>query len=68
MTPDGYPIYDASVQCPGAFVVTCHSGITLAAQHAGPLVDWIRGGPLPADIGGFNAERFDAPDFHVQAH
>jgi glycine/D-amino acid oxidase-like deaminating enzyme len=68
MSPDGFPIYQASTACPGAFVVTCHSGITLAAQHAGPLVDWIRGGPLPADIGGFNAERFDAPDFHVQAH
>ena len=68
MSPDGFPIYQASSACPGAFVVTCHSGITLAAQHAGPLVDWIRGGPQPTDISGFNAERFDAPDFHVQVH
>lgn len=58
MSPDGYPIYQASSDCPGAFVVTCHSGITLAPMHAGPLVDWIRGGPEPAAIQGFKAERF----------
>lgn len=51
------------MQCPGAFVVTCHSGVTLAAQHAGPLVDWIRGGERPPEIAGFVAERFD-----VQTH
>ncbi|MFX7988786.1 FAD-dependent oxidoreductase, partial [Acinetobacter baumannii] len=33
MTPDGFPIYEESCQCPGAFLVTCHSGITLAAMH-----------------------------------
>lgn len=64
MTPDGYPIYQESAQCPGAFVVTCHSGITLAPAHAGPLVDWMRTGTEPAEIRGFKAERFD----HVQAH
>ncbi len=59
MSPDGYPIYQASRECPGAFLVTCHSGITLAAQHAGPLVDWMRGGAEPPEILGFKAERFD---------
>ena len=34
MTPDGFPIYDISAQHPGAFAVTCHSGVTLAALHA----------------------------------
>lgn len=63
MSPDGFPIYQASRTRPGAFVVTCHSGITLAPQHAGPLTDWIRGGEAPEDIHGFTAERFD-----VQAH
>jgi glycine/D-amino acid oxidase-like deaminating enzyme len=58
MTPDGYPVYQASTECPGAFVVTCHSGITLAAQHAGPIVDWIRGVPEPAILANFKAERF----------
>jgi glycine/D-amino acid oxidase-like deaminating enzyme len=59
MSPDGLPIYQASSECPGAFVVTCHSGITLASAHAGPLVDWLRGGSEPRDISGFKAERFD---------
>ncbi|MDT0357184.1 FAD-binding oxidoreductase [Herbaspirillum huttiense F1] len=63
MTPDGFPIYEESSQCPGAFLVTCHSGITLAAMHAGPLADWIRGAAEPAAISTFKAERF-----HVQVH
>lgn len=57
MTPDGYPIYQESEDCPGAFVVTCHSGVTLASQHAGPLSDWIRGGAKPARLTEFRAER-----------
>ena len=58
MSPDGFPIYQASQTCPGAFLVTCHSGITLAPQHAGALTQWIRGGTEPTDIHGFKAERF----------
>lgn len=58
MTPDGLPIYQTSDRCPGAFLVTCHSGITLAAQHAGPIADWIRGGGEPREIVEFKAERF----------
>ena len=34
MSPDGFPIYEQSVTAPGAFVATCHSGVTLAAAHA----------------------------------
>ena len=59
MSADGLPIYQASTSCPGAFVVTCHSGITLAAQHAGALAHWVRGGSEPALISGFKSERFD---------
>jgi glycine/D-amino acid oxidase-like deaminating enzyme len=58
MTPDGYPIYQHSAECPGAFVVTCHSGVTLAAQHAGPVADWILGGAEPTILAHFKAERF----------
>lgn len=58
MSPDGFPIYQASAECPGAFVVTCHSGVTLAAQHAGTLANWIRGGEQPAETLSFKAERF----------
>ncbi|MBP6813415.1 MAG: FAD-binding oxidoreductase [Burkholderiaceae bacterium] len=59
MSPDGFPVYQASMQCPGAFVVTCHSGVTLAAQHASVLADWIIGGREPPHMAGFKAERFD---------
>jgi glycine/D-amino acid oxidase-like deaminating enzyme len=57
MTADGFPIYQASVECPGAYLVTCHSGVTLAPQHAGALVDWIRMGAEPPLIASFKAER-----------
>jgi glycine/D-amino acid oxidase-like deaminating enzyme len=30
---DGFPIYDESARHPGAFVVICHSGVTLAAAY-----------------------------------
>lgn len=58
MTPDGLPIYQESAQCPGAFLVTCHSGITLASVHATALVRWMRGGEEPASIKNFKVERF----------
>ncbi|WP_315138744.1 FAD-dependent oxidoreductase [Achromobacter marplatensis] len=59
MSPDGYPIYDESEKHPGAFLVTCHSGITLAPQHAGPVADWIAGSSKPSAIAGFSSRRFD---------
>lgn len=59
MTPDGFPIYQQSRECSGAFLVTCHSGITLASLHASSLVSWMRSGAEPADIQTFKSERFD---------
>lgn len=59
MSPDGYPIYQESSACPGAFVLTCHSGITLASKHAGEIAHWVMGGTKPSAIAGFHAERFD---------
>jgi glycine/D-amino acid oxidase-like deaminating enzyme len=59
MTPDGYPVYEASRECPGAYLITCHSGITLAANHAGEIADWIQGGAEPSGIKTFKADRFD---------
>ena len=61
MTSDGLPLYEASRECPGAFLVTCHSGITLAPQHAGALARWIHGGTAPAAIRDFSSGRFDVP-------
>ncbi len=59
MSPDGHPIYDESAAHPGAFLVTCHSGVTLAAVHALVLARWIAGEeadiPYPESFG---AERF----------
>jgi hydrogen cyanide synthase HcnC len=62
MTRDGFPIYDHSSECPGAFVATCHSGVTLAAIHALTLAPLIARGELPADT--FNV--FSSRRFHVQ--
>ena len=41
LTNDGYPVYQESKEQPGAFVTTCHSGITLAAIHAHLIPKWI---------------------------
>jgi glycine/D-amino acid oxidase-like deaminating enzyme len=58
MTPDGYPIYQESTSCPGAFVVTCHSGVTLAANHVFSIAPWIAGGNAPAGLDAFSGDRF----------
>jgi glycine/D-amino acid oxidase-like deaminating enzyme len=58
MTPDGFPVYQESDSLPGAFVITCHSGVTLAAQHALTLASWLAGGDRPAGIDGFGVNRF----------
>ena len=60
MTEDGFPIYDQSTTHPGAFLVTCHSGVTLAAGHAMALAPMIAAGALdPTVVGAFSARRFD---------
>ena len=61
MSPDGLSIYDASDAAPGAFLVTCHSGITLAPVHAELLPPMIARGTLDADLAIFNGARFDVP-------
>ena len=67
MTPDGVPIYHQSVQFPGAYAVSCHSGVTLAPLHAGAVADWIGGEsphPLLAD---FSAQRFELSQTRARA-
>lgn len=61
MSPDGFPIYQQSESAPGAFLVTCHSGVTLAAVHALVLPPLIAAGQLSADLDVFAARRFDVP-------
>jgi hydrogen cyanide synthase HcnC len=59
MTEDGFPIYQQSTDYPGAFVATCHSGVTLAANHALALAPMIAAGRLDAVLDVFSAGRFD---------
>jgi len=59
MSPDGLPIYQESKQMPGAFLVTCHSGITLAATHSHNLSRWLVGSKDAPDLSGFSEDRFN---------
>ncbi len=59
MTRDGFPIYDESQTHPGAFVLCCHSGVTLAANHALTVAPMIARGALDQDlVAPFSARRF----------
>jgi len=62
MTPDGFPVYEQSVSHPGAFVASCHSGVTLAAAHAYALAPAVAAGVLPDSFRPFGAMRFGAAD------
>jgi glycine/D-amino acid oxidase-like deaminating enzyme len=62
LTPDGYPIYQASTSCPGAYVVTSHSGVTLAAAHSFVIGPWTCGHTqTPPDFDVFLGDRFSDP-------
>lgn len=58
LSPDGLPIYQQSLTLPGAYLVTCHSGITLAAVHARLLPDWLEGAAVAPDLEVFGEARF----------
>lgn len=58
-SPDSAPIYAQSAQYPGAFVASCHSGVTLAAYHADTLADAVSTGEFNASLSAFVPERFD---------
>ena len=61
MPQDGFPIYDQSEREPGAFVACCHSGVTLASNHAFDIARMVAAGALePELVGAFSARRFDA--------
>jgi glycine/D-amino acid oxidase-like deaminating enzyme len=59
MSPDGFPIYEQSATHPGAFLVTCHSGVTLAGTHALDLAPRIAAGDLGEEMKPFTAERLN---------
>lgn len=62
MSPDGYPVYARSVSHPGAYLVTCHSGVTLAPMHASVLADWIDDTLQTPDLEAFDEHRFTLSD------
>jgi glycine/D-amino acid oxidase-like deaminating enzyme len=59
LTPDGAAIYDESESCPGAFVATSHSGVTLAAINARHVARWVAAGETQPGFEAFSARRFD---------
>jgi hydrogen cyanide synthase HcnC len=61
MSQDGFPIYDQSASHPGAYLATCHSGVTLAANHAFDIAPQIAAGRLADDLLPFSARRFHVP-------
>jgi glycine/D-amino acid oxidase-like deaminating enzyme len=61
MSADGFPIYEQSATHPGAFVATCHSGVTLAAAHAYRYAPMVAAGALDEGMSSFSTRRF-----HVQ--
>jgi glycine/D-amino acid oxidase-like deaminating enzyme len=62
LTPDGFPIYQASASCPGAYVATSHSGVTLAAAHCFVIGPWTCGlTETPPEFDVFLGDRFSDP-------
>lgn len=57
-TPDGMPLYEQSQVHPGAFVMLCHSGVTLTALHAMHIAPQIAAGQLADSLLPFDSRRF----------
>lgn len=63
LSPDGFPIYQESAACPGAYVATTHSGVSLAAAHAFFLGPWTCGLlETPPEFAAFKGDRFSDPN------
>lgn len=58
MSPDGLPIYQESSRYPGVYLVSCHSGITLAAAHSYLLPHWLEQTADSPDLELFSEKRF----------
>lgn len=59
MSADGFPIYETSQACAGLSVISCHSGVTLAAVHALRLAPWIVGEFDDPAVKPFGLQRFN---------
>tara|TARA_R110000868_G_scaffold160385_2_gene389899 strand:+ start:393 stop:1514 length:1122 start_codon:yes stop_codon:yes gene_type:complete len=60
LTPDGCPIYQPLSKAPGAYLLSCHSGVTLAAIHALRLAPWIAGKIALPEVAAFSLDRFNS--------
>jgi glycine/D-amino acid oxidase-like deaminating enzyme len=61
MSPDGFPVYQESDDHPGAYSISCHSGVTLAAAHALKLAPRLLEPGFNAHFAAFSPRRFDVP-------
>jgi glycine/D-amino acid oxidase-like deaminating enzyme len=69
MPKDGFPIYDQSETCPGAFVTCCHSGVTLASNHAFEIAPMVVAGALDTTkLGAFSAKRFKKSEVRTSGY
>lgn len=59
LSPDKAPIYAQSEMHSGAFLVNCHSGVTLAAVHASDIAGAVVAGRLPDAVAPFHPRRFE---------
>jgi hydrogen cyanide synthase HcnC len=59
LPPDGFPIYQQSRRYPGAYIASCHSGVSLAGAHAQLLAPMIAAGNLETELALFSADRFE---------
>ncbi len=58
VSPDGLPIYQQSTTHSGAYLISCHSGITLAAAHSYLLPHWLEDSADAPNLEVFSEERF----------
>lgn len=58
ISPDGLPIYQQSKTHPGAYLISCHSGITLAAVHTYLLPHWLEQSADAPNLELFSEDRF----------
>jgi glycine/D-amino acid oxidase-like deaminating enzyme len=66
LTPDKYPIYHESKTYPGAFVLTSHSGVSLASLYASDIARWITDGTTPNGFESFSPMRFTAAEISYE--
>lgn len=59
MMPDGGPVYQEIEESPGAYIMTSHSGISLASLNAGRIARWVAEGDKPIGLGAFSLDRFE---------